>query len=1624
MANDIVVTLDFFLRDWNDAANGELWICVQPHVVESTGATLADWIRGSAKGTNCTYRMASPSFSDALIPVNFNDDVNVSLDVVHGGTTTRITNDRRAGIRVRDAAAAAEIARVNREPRDDRSTANQAGQQLDVDIVPGPFAFGYNASLRAALAAQTDPLNPDKLEPDHFRQMLEVAFWGGTRRYLPTSAVDVGKVALMRLPESDASLLVTNLHGLCGLLFRIGTRADLGSLQTITDLRVVLDDSTQLLAVANHDQNAIDSIHAFFSKLPATIQLPVPPFAEWEPSAASRVYAIENFASLTHEPRLGAGPWYRRQTEAAASAPRRLLSKLQRLAVRFDTHYPTAAPLPAWPQLHWEVWDAFDVTLTPYRRFAASRSKTNSAPLHLQPSAVDRKRFHAELQANPQLFTGGGIRLVDETGTDQAPRLQFIGTFDFPWDRAAGELAPAACLENSDRTVLLHGPTGIRETLTLLVRRGVVLETTRIGDNDSFGPRWELANAPVLPPVHFTHLLCTDLPDAGSAARLTPAVAFERDLRFEFAQAASSIEGKLTATFPHGTGAALTRPDEVDPVDEYIHDLVNHNAVNAYALWDGKPLEVDAGPQPGRKPGHLNPYGQLYPTAKTGNVKYEIPFRHRLTPTVPPPDRSPRSIRLFFRDIYARIGASRSVTFDFEHTYGTQLALPIDGNGPAVAGLSSHYDFDLVTPPEVTRTGEPGAGCSPTQASDFMTVTYQRIAGREVLRLTLHTKWLRSEYAVCGNGSMRTTHIAAWRAVAELAYAGGVHVSGLFRRFDFQTALASCETDGIAAGLTPVPAFENREWLVPPASLSQPCRELLDLDAFPDEHTFEIVLTEEAENPKVFESCNVIEIFLTTTRDASRLARKQGWSFVRPRPQVRGAGEGFEPLDPTASAEANESFHSYLDSIAKKRAVLRPALSDQQAKEAERFRRLLGNGIGRGDNATARRQADPGAWILPEGIAAAAEGSVVPSVCPLTFRAPALDPLLGPLTFELLRKYFRLLQVVIDCDFHDAIEYTETQWREHFALLDDAARALSDPESLFDAVLDSVLAVPDPDPAAGIDAEVRELALALRDPVTPAAMALRRWLAHQLWREPALFGDAKALLFHRLRPAAGAMTPPDFFSLESTREITEAQQNETAAATFRQSLVDLAPTPWFGIAEVLDDVRYDNDFTFAGYRLRSFEGIVSDPEAAPAPNARPEVPVAGRLLHVPAGAQHLDQPATAKLVRLASRAPVIPPAHVFSGAIGELQRGPALARLRNVRLSLDALKRGSLLAATAGQPAVRLAGATPDLAVAPRLDQYVLSTMFAIHGDEETANAWRSAFDNDEIRIHLRRGAGEEVPKAFADAASNDVAELFSAIAEASHMHQARVAPKLVVSPDTMAFVTRILRTRSEAAPTGDAPALTITHRIGGGDCVDLALKFAAGEPLSGRVQAFLFAASPENLAPCDESAPRTTFILMIDVLVPVWDRTAVGIVQLRNARHGFAPELAQTTQVVLPERFHQPFLTAPGPALTLPRRPHSIAELVDAFAFADPNAAKQHDISVTVSHLQLRTFPAATGPQQPANVAQASAFPLSNPRKSTKSVQDVEFDPDYDDFLLDVQWSSATNLQFFRVTECRVRVT
>ena len=99
----------------------------------------------------------------------------------------------------------------------------------------------------------------------------------------------------------------------------------------------------------------------------------------------------------------------------------------------------------------------------------------------------------------------------------------------------------------------------------------------------------------------------------------------------------------------------------------------------------------------------------------------------------------------------------------------------------------------------------------------------------------------------------------------------------------------------------------------------------------------------------------------------------------------------------------------------------------------------------------------------------------------------------------------------------------------------------------------------------------------------------------------------------------------------------------------------------------------------------------------------------------------------------------------------------------------------------------------------------------------------------------------------------------------------------------------------------------------------------------------------------------------------------------------------------------------------------------------------RDFDLSVTLSQRQLVHLPtidmqsSQRGSAEPGEQRriQDSSFPLRNYRWGAAQLSagrearpdSIEFDPQHEDFVIDLQWTSSTNLPFFRIRQVFVTV-
>jgi hypothetical protein len=186
----------------------------------------------------------------------------------------------------------------------------------------------------------------------------------------------------------------------------------------------------------------------------------------------------------------------------------------------------------------------------------------------------------------------------------------------------------------------------------------------------------------------------------------------------------------------------------------------------------------------------------------------------------------------------------------------------------------------------------------------------------------------------------------------------------------------------------------------------------------------------------------------------------------------------------------------------------------------------------------------------------------------------------------------------------------------------------------------------------------------------------------------------------------------------------------------------------------------------------------------------------------------------------------------------------------------------------------------------------------------------------------------------------------------------------------------------------------------------------------------------------------------------PVWHSAVIGVVQTRNyftqetadAGHDFAPQFQEVSQEASDYVAYQPVVPVKSTSMvkTLSSRRFTIVSLVqgllgDLLSGVDPTNGvvdpwKNFDLVVTVNHDQQLTvggqmFDQSKRTVVPSNLDfAASGFPLQvfrcNAPLAATSNPNIEFPAPYQDFRVDFQWSSSSNMPFFRITDVLVRIS
>lgn len=790
----IYLTVDFFLQDWIGDPNGVFWICVQPHIqLSDTGNEIADFIANIHEFRSFEYTLWNRSdAADGLVPVPLPSNADLFLDLLSSTDEFEpLDNLRRSAVRIKKEDWP-ELYRANSDPGSTLPFWPPQRKRQNVDIPSAPFAIAYNASLIEAWrefraeAARDARINP----VTHAAQMLRVAFWGGSQWRIPAGVqIDMlHGVDLMALPDppdfSAGDLqITTNLHSLVGLIFRVCKRSEASDFTGVTDLQLRLEDGqpNPITIRFSTFHWATGTINAFFSTLmqdpPNTLAK-----AAWREGFQKRVYVSDALTMFAPQP-LDETVWFRRRQEDQSEGADLLGHDLRSFVVRPNGNV-TDTP----PQLTLTPHDAFEVSLVRYRD---SRAQADGRGLlQLKPKPGQQARFYDEMRAHgdPATWLSGPDRprFVDAKGNSFTPEL--VGIYTFDWDQ-------------EDLTILFYGRIPEGEQAALIVRRPCepIIAKLKGADptEDPFGLRYEVKMPSGIGNFHFDMLEIVADTDLKFLKSLAPAASFAGQHHFEPVQSVSNIEGILEVRYPKP--ADPPNENTINAAEEYLHDLLNYNALNVFAQYETE-----------SKPLHLNPRTELYPLFKrpansgdpypvVDDAPYYINyFQFRYTQSLLPDETIPAPI--FFTSLYAKLGAGSAITFNIEHTYGFTKPLDVKGRGYGAA------TWRPILPNELTLTGK-AAEIKPDHLY-FCTASLLETTP-EKIRLRFDPEWITQSWA--NDVKLRPFYLAAWRSIAELANASSIIITGRFLRFNFQRALKEGRYGELAAGLEPIPEFDPWE---------------------------------------------------------------------------------------------------------------------------------------------------------------------------------------------------------------------------------------------------------------------------------------------------------------------------------------------------------------------------------------------------------------------------------------------------------------------------------------------------------------------------------------------------------------------------------------------------------------------------------------------------------------------------------------------------------------------------------------------------------------------------------------------------------------------------------------------
>lgn len=1524
MATRVYLALDFFFHRWNSGEKAA-WLGIQPYIEHLPANHIEHWIKNEIHiGQNTTFELITPSLvnnlgSSQLVPVPLPSKLALRCEFYDkSGAIIYQTSLNRAQhclinnlVQLRD---------LNQFAATD-STVNKLTENANSNADSFSYPWLFAETLRLSITNNDDDDEPKVIPIQLLVDQLQLKLELGQRQKYDNDcfvSTSIGTPFDAKHLTDEDRLFVTNTHYLLGQLLHLGS--DIDKLRQYHNFKLFIGEQ-ELTCQDNGSTAAIfRTIQPSFEPQHFSQQL------LWHSDFARRINAKPQ-GDVFKASKLPSGCFIWRlgqknqqQANAETFGNQVYWSALERLDIREKANVANSLLTEAeLARLSIQPAITFEVQLIRYRQTPHTNTTDldtlTSMLVAIEPTSAGQVRFKQLLKQHRQLFSTASIyvqnaRVAVATDPSQTIEISYqikprkIEVFSFPWRNQSDDVLAffdigPECIANLPPDISFNFADLIYQNAILVISLDTACELNRAGGDfnndiatDIFGPRWEYwhqTQTATLP--NFDALFCSQLDKYAANFDLDQLIvaAFHTNKKdFELAQSARRLEAVVHARF---NGIRETDPTDINSYSfeqTLIEDKTNHNQLNviekrtygseqngnfkAYQQHRNSSSAIPA----------VKAYMELSDNPLLHNLSYifHITMTDRTSAPLPgaqelikqqlqaqPANLEP-SARDFYSNVYRNIGQNRSLSLNLEHTYGTcilhteqnQVPNPLDE--PILLGTEVAY----VNGEQPRRLWQAELNSADKQA---ITITLH------LDKALLDPEWIYDENNQL-NKERALAHIQAWQSVAEIHYAESVILVAECYNYNVHLVNETNADQAIQAGLEKHEIiFSGNEQNEIKAAISAI---FTNLDTAPDFISITIPAQDDYHAIRLRLDIIRPDQMVPDTNADNWHVHQRLLKIPDNDPELLFNQSGFA-TEELSGNEIKQQVSQYLQNLKKRGGYFYPKTAEADARQRnQRFSALLGSG-----QTPEHAIPSENSWIIP-GAIKAEQGAINVAYCPIGITPVANNMQLQHRTAAILQRYFSALQSIVDFESRLWFQQDATTLFNNIKALENTAN--SGPyRALIKAASDKFKALPDHKAGSNllID-DIRHLAKrSIPNPGNSLGNKLHQYLQHQLTTKPGLFASLKAIGLIQIQAAQNDLRN-DYYNLYIRRK-TDDSSGQIEGAVLPGQLLHTEKNQRVYI-EQLDDEQYDNRFDFSAVFGETAERLLEQYPAGQ-PHPQIQIPLFQQRIIIPeANPRHIDQ----AFIRLASRMPVQNP------ALAIIKQTYIATSPYNQPLSLAALLNGEIKAGQNSNDVL-----LQDCLLSPngqnafthtKLDEIIVSAIFKIEGDEESASdnislSVTDKFINDaffvlasESKATPHTASNTELPKQF-----NQLIKILEDKQPLSLQHE---LAKLVLDHDNMQCCTTILKQPPASKQLPDSQAVQVAFQIINNEIPDkLSLKKFDGND-SGRNRVWLF-----------KNSNNDTF-LWLELKLPVWSSQRISLVQTRNQagigdaqQRIFAPEFA-----------------------------------------------------------------------------------------------------------------------------------